>query len=299
MKNSVCRPCRMMILAVAASLAGCRQEADRPSPRGTTNNAPAVDLDAEISHATKTQRPLVVLITETEPGAADTQARGLLEDTMGDGPRDRVTPVLIDLANSRNRATAACFHFTEMPLLVCLSPAGVILSRDEPPITKDLVRKRIEQGVRLAPEVDKEFASLQGAVAKNANDLAAKLKLADFLIAHQNAREAIPLLAAVAASDAVEMKDRVRAWVELARAHFWVLESEKCRHVAKDLIATLGPKSPEAVAGGNLVLGLQEARSKRIALARREFAAAIAAAPQSVYAKQAAEAVAKLPTEVK
>ena len=69
--------------------------------------------------------------------------------------------------------------------------------------------------------------------------------------------------------------------------------------MAKDLIATLGPKSPEAVAGGNLVLGLQETRAKRVALARREFAAAIAAAPQSVYAKQAADAVAKLPTEVK
>ena len=289
----------MMILAAAASLAGCRPNIDERSSPLPASGAPAVDLETEISRASKTQHPLIVLVTETEPGAADTQARAVLEDTPGDGPRDRVTPVLIDLANSRNRATAARFHFTELPLLVCLSPAGVILSRDEPPITKDLVRKRIEQGVQLAPEVDREFASLQGAVAKNANDLAAKLKLADFLIAHQNAREAIPLLEAVATSDAVEMKDRVRAWVELARAHFWVLESEKCRHVAKDLIATLGPKSPEAVAGGNLVLGLQETRAKRVALARREFAAAIAAAPQSVYAKQAADAVAKLPTEVK
>ena len=201
----------MMILAAAASLAGCRPNIDERSSPLPASGAPAVDLETEISRASKTQHPLLVLVTETEPGAADTQARAVLADTPGDGPRDRVTPVLIDLANSRNRATAARFHFTELPLLVCLSPAGVILSRDEPPIAKDLVRKRIEQGVQLAPEVDREFASLQGAVAKNANDLAAKLKLADFLIAHQNAREAIPLLEAVATSDAVEMKDRVRA----------------------------------------------------------------------------------------
>lgn len=43
------------------------------------------------------------------------------------------------------------------------------------------------------------------------------------------------------------------------------------------------------------MLGMQDANAKRFALARRELEAAIAAAPESDYAKQAAEALAKLP----
>jgi len=104
---------------------------------------------------------------------------------------------------------------------------------------------------------------------------------------------------AVARSESANPARRIRAWVELARAHLWIAEPEKGRHEAEDLIAVLGPKAAEARAGGNLVLGLQDANAKRFAVARRELEAAIAAAPESDYAKQAAEAIAKLPGEGK
>jgi hypothetical protein len=120
------------------------------------------------------------------------------------------------------------------------------------------------------------------------------LALADFLLSHQNPREAIPHLAN-ARSESANPDQRVRAWVELARAHLWIAEPEKGRHEANDLIAVLGPKIAEAQAGGNLVLGLQDANAKRFALARRELEAAVAASPESEYGKQAAEALAKLP----
>jgi hypothetical protein len=85
----------------------------------------------------------------------------------------------------------------------------------------------------------------------------------------------------------------------MARAHLWIGEPEKARHEAKDLIATLGPTASEAIAGGNLVLGLQDITAKRYELARREFQAAIAAAPQSAYAAAAADELANLPKESK
>ena len=92
---------------------------------------------------------------------------------------------------------------------------------------------------------------------------------------------------------------RVQAWVALARAHLWIAEPEKGRHAAKDLIAVLGPKTPEALAGGDLVLGLQDTNGKRTSLARAEFEAAVSAAPNSIFAQQAAEALAQLPQERK
>ena len=89
------------------------------------------------------------------------------------------------------------------------------------------------------------------------------------------------------------------AWVALARTHLWIAEPEKGRHEAQELMTVLGPKSMEAYAGCYLALGIQDGSAKRIALARREFQAAMAAAPQSVYAKQAAQALAALPGEAK
>ena len=56
---------------------------------------------------------------------------------------------------------------------------------------------------------------------------------------------------------------------------------------------------PRTIAGGNLALGLQDATAKRFTLARKEFEAAIAASPDSAYAKQATAALAQLPKESK
>jgi uncharacterized protein (TIGR02996 family) len=260
-----------------------------------THIAGAVDLDAAIAHAFESKRPILVLIVDSGLGAADNDARAFLEDPRVQGKRDRMTSVLIDLRVSRNRATAARFHVTDTPMLVCLSPKGVIVHRDEKPITIDLLLERIDDTVHGGYELDNQFASLEEAIAKNPNDPTARLNLADFLLDHHNAREAIASLASVAGSESVETSVRVRASVARARAHLWIAEPEKGRHVADDLIATLGQKSPEARAGGSLVLGLQDANAKRVALARREFEEAIAAAPESVYAKQAADAISKLP----
>ncbi len=60
-------------------------------------------------------------------------------------------------------------------------------------------------------------------------------------------------------------------------------------------MSTLGPTSPEAMAGGNLVRGEQDTRAKRYDRAREELTAAVAAAPQSPYGREAADALAKLP----
>lgn len=300
MKNPWRQRSAMSTVALAVLLAGCRSEPIRPAPQATANNAAVVDLDALLK-SFDLPRPMLVIIAEPGFSSADNDAIALLEDSTVKSRCDRITPILLDIGISRNRATATRFHLTDTdtPMLVCLSPGGVIISRDEKPITRELVLKRIDEAVQSAPQLDARRRLLEEAVARNANDVNAKVNLADFLVARQNAREAVPYLESVAHAEAVDARVRVRAWVELARAHLWIAESEKSRHEAKDLIATLGPTIPEALAGGKLVLGMQDARGKRFALARSEFADAMAAAPDSVYAKQAAEAAAKLPTEGK
>jgi hypothetical protein len=137
------------------------------------------------------------------------------------------------------------------------------------------------------------------AVAREGDASDAQWELAQFLLAQQNAREAIPRLESIAHSESVAPGRRVQAWVELARAHLWIAEPEKGRHEAEALIAVLGSNTPEARAGGNLVLGTQDANAKRFALARQELSAAIADAPGSDYARQASDALAKIPREGK
>jgi hypothetical protein len=223
----------------------------------------------------------------------------LLEALAAKGKLGNVVPVVLDLGVSRNRAVAARFHATNTPVLFGLSPTGLIVTCDEKVITKDLVLNRVEEAAQRGRELDAKLVLLEGAIAKDGNDATAQWALADFLLGQKNAREAIPHLEVVAHNEAADTTLRVRAWVELVRAHFWIAEAEKGRHEANDLIAILGPKTPDARAGGNLVLGMQDANPRRMALARREFEAAIAASPESVYAKQAAEALGKLPGEAK
>ena len=82
--------------------------------------------------------------------------------------------------------------------------------------------------------------------------------------------------------------ERTRAWVAMGRAHLWVGEPEKARHAAQALMATLGPRSPDAMAGGNLLRGLQDAKAKRYDRAATEFQAAVdVAPPKSPYGAEA------------
>jgi tetratricopeptide (TPR) repeat protein len=281
----------VVMLAFAALLAGCNTSPDHIS------SSSAVNLDAEIARASKLRQPVLILVTESGLGLADDRARALFHTLTVNN--SSILSVLLDLSISRNRAVAARYHVTNTPVLLSLSPRGLIVARDGNPITKKLIHHRIADVVQRGPDLDAKLASLEDAAAKNRNDSTAQLELADFLLAQQNAREAIPTLVAVAHSESTDATQRVRAWVELVRAHFWIAEPEKGRHEAEDLITVLGPTTAEARAAGNFLLGLQDANAKRTELARTEFQAAIDAAPQSAYAKQAAETLVNLPGAAK
>lgn len=252
------------------------------------------DLDIAQSQAAGLALPLVLLVAESGASRNDNRSRALIESLAKENLRDKCVMLSLDLAISRNRAITARFHVTNTPVLFCLSPKGIIISRDERLIARTIVLQRVEEARQKSPEVDASLTRLEAAINTHNNDVTAIFNLTDFLLAHQNAFEAIPHLAAVAHSDVYPPDARIRAWVALARAHLWIAEPEKGRHEAEDLMAALGPVAPEAQAGGNLVLGLQDAAAKRSALARKELQAAVAAAPKSSYGEEAAKALAGL-----
>jgi tetratricopeptide (TPR) repeat protein len=279
----------LVILALVALLAGCRSVPDY-----SASGEASPDLDAEIARAAGLQRPILVLVAESGQSHADDHARTLFQTLPAEN--NGIVFILLDLGISRNRAEAARFHITDTPVLLCLSPRGLIVSRDAEPITHALLTRRVGEVAQKGPELDAKLDLLAQAASQNPNDAQARFEMANFFLAQRNDHEAIPHLESVAHNEATDPPLRIRAWTALARAHLWIAEPEKARHEAQDLIAVLGPKMPEARAGGNLVLGLQDAANvKRIPLARHEFEEAIAAAPNSVYGKQAAEELAKLP----
>ena len=277
---------------LVALFTGCRSKPQRIELQVPLQvNTPS--LDELVEQTTKGGQAIMLLVAELGQSSDDDGARIALEEPkMKD---DSIVRVLLDVGVSRNRAEATRFHIPQTPVLLCLSSRGVIVSRDEKPITVEVVRKRMKELVPMAHGLDAKLEALERPVAANATDAAAQLALADFLLAQHNAREAIPHLEAIAHAESSDVPQRLRAWVALAQAHLWVTEPEKARHEAKDLMSKLGPAAPEAIAGGNLVLGTQDTNGKRFPLARQEFEAAIAAAPDSDYAKQAREALAKLP----
>jgi hypothetical protein len=277
-------------LTLTAS-AACPLAAQSPAPAQPEDGGIALAM----GRARESNRPLLVLITERGKSRADDRARALLDSPATAAQGEDAVFLSLDLAVSRNRATAARFHVTNTPLLVSLSSRGIIIGRDEHKLTRALLLRRMEEARRQGPELDRSFAALEAAALTEPGNITAQFALTDFLLAHHNDLEAIPRLSAIAHSPACPPADRVRAWVALARAHLWIAEPEKGRHEADDLVATLGPVTPEAVAGGKLVLGLQDANARRIYLARRELEEAAAAAPESPYGKQAADALAKLP----
>jgi hypothetical protein len=249
------------------------------------------DLAAAMIRAADLNKPLMVLVAEPGQSRADDASCALLKSHAVEAQSSRCITFLLDIGVSRNRATATRFHVVDTPLLLCISPRGILLSRDEARISKKLVLQRIEEAAQQSPSIDTRFRALEQAAAENPNNISTQFDLTDFLLQHHNDLEAVPRLAVIAHSDADPAPVRVRAWVALARAHLWIAEPEKGRHEAEALMASLGPSSPEARAGRNLVLGLQDTNGKRFTIARREFEQAISAAPNSDYAKQAAEAL--------
>lgn len=254
------------------------------------------NLEMAQNRAAELKQPLLVLVAESDASRADHRALVLVDSLAAKELRDNTVVLSLDLAISRNRATAARFHITSTPVLLCLSSRGIIISRDDEKLTRRLVLQRVDEARQQSPHLDAQLAQLESA-AGAANNLKAQFALTDFLLAHQNDFEAIPRLAAIAHSNANAPADRITAWVALARAHLWIAEPEKCRHEAEALLAALGPVAPEAQAGGELVLGLQDTALKRPARARQEFEQAVAAAPESSYGQEAARALAALPRD--
>lgn len=283
-------------LGCLSAVTGC-QHAN--GPRSTSHEAVA-GAPAPLAEATMTARekglPLAVLTVDPSRGENDRAAAGAFRSVRSASPAANPAVFsLLELTESRSRALAAPLHALEAPTLVCLSPAGVIVSRDEGTITPQLVRQRIEEAAAQSPALDQHLADLQAAVDARPTDAAASMQLADFLLAHHNEQQAIPHVEDVARDDAADVSVRVRAWVALGRAHLWVVEPEKARHAAQALMAALGPRSADAIAGGNLVRGLQDTKAKRYDRAGEELRAAVAAAPDSDYGREAAELLAKLP----
>ena len=137
-----------VMFAAVALLTGCRSESDHSVP-SATQAATTPNLDAEIARASTLRQPILVLVAESGLSRADDQARTLLENLTA--KNDSIVSVLLDLSVSRNRATAARFHITNTPVLLCLSSKGLIVSRDAAPITHALLTKRVEEVARKGP----------------------------------------------------------------------------------------------------------------------------------------------------
>lgn len=295
----------MRARAVALSLAvvtftGCRSE-----PEGPVAATPALeplgsaDLDATLEEARAKHQPVLVVVTEVGQRPSEARLSARIDDA---GVRDRIHDdtvvretatrfaiVDLDLHVSRSRALAARYHLKATPLLVALSPRGVVVRRDEGDTTRESLLAHLDDALERGPAVDARLVALEAKVAAAPDDVDARLAVAGFLIGQESWREAIPHLEVVAHDARAEAAVRVHAWVDLARAHYWCGESEKGLHTARALIAELGPSDPEAIAGGNLVIARRHMETNRPDLARTELDRAIAAAPESVYGKQARE----------
>jgi hypothetical protein len=275
-------------LALALLVAGCRSANNSAQPV-------AVDLEAIVRHSFELKQPEIMLIAESGGSRADDKALAAFQSRAVQARTNSAVMVVLDVSLSRNRATAAPFHILQTPLLVCRSSMGVTVSRDAGAITRELILRRIDEAAAQGPGLDAKARSLEQAVVSTTNSAAAEFHLAQFFLAQQDQWAATDPLWDIAHSDASPVPLRIRAWVLLARAQLWAAEPEKGRHEAEALIATLGDKTPEARAGGNLVLGLQDANAKRTDLARQELQAAVSAAPDSPYGKEAAATLANLP----
>lgn len=290
MRVSWLRLRRLLVEGLIGLLVAVASPAQTPPQEGT---APKT-LDAALAQAAARHTPLLLLVAESGQSHADDAALSLVQSSAVRRRTDSLTVLILDLGVSRNRAVAARFHPIRTPLLLCLSPGGVVISRDEQRLSKKLVLQRTDEALREAPSLDARLAALKSGLKTNGDQVAGQLQLANFLLDHGNAQEAIPYFSTVAHNTADAEALRVRAWVALARAHLWIGEPEKAREEARDLAASLGSRMPEARAGAELILGIHDANLKRPALARQEFEEAIAAAPASSYAKEAVQLMQEL-----
>src|SRR5581483_1860479 len=186
---------------------------------GAAGAATPVDLEAKQSLAAKFDSPLVILVVESGRSRADNNAMTIFGTPTFTGAAEGVTTAGLDIRNSRNRATVERFHLQRTPLLLCLSSRGIIISRDDREVTADLAAARARQALEQGPGLDEQFAALKEAARENPTNAGAQFHLTDFLMAHGNAAEAIPILAGLAHAEAAAPRDRIRAWVELGRAH--------------------------------------------------------------------------------
>ena len=260
-----------------------------PPPIWSAEANTSETLDMAMAKAAALCQPLVVLVAEAGQSRTDDAALSLFDSLKRNQRTQNLVTYSLNLGISRNRAIAARFHPIRTPLLVSLSQKGVIICRDEKHLSRELMLKRMDEAFQKGPVLDAQLIALQGAVLTNTNCISAEAELADFLLAHRNALEAVPHLEPVAHCETCEDAQRVRAWVALARAHLWIGEPEKARAEAQKLIAALGARLPEARAGAKLILGIHDANLNRPALARQEFEESIRHAPASPYAKEAAE----------
>lgn len=284
---------RFALIVTALVLAACQsapQRAERVVPQ------PVDSINLARARSLKTSKPIAVLVIETDRSAADRMAQDTFQSLQ---KQNHVfIPVIIDLKVSSNRAIAAPLHAADTPTLIGLSPNGIILGRDVGNLTAEQMTASIKTAPFLAAALDEQFAQLSALNTAHPDNTEAAMRLADFLLAHQNDKEAIAVLRTVADHPCAPLTLRVKASVAMAKAQLWIGEPEKARHGTQAMIATLGPQTPEAIAGGNLVLGIQDTNAKRFPLARQEFEAAIGAAPNSTYAAEAKAAVAQLPGPV-
>lgn len=259
--------------------------------------------DAERRHGV-----LAILVFETGRSPADDAARAAFEQTMGrivqaaSEVKLAHTPAagaLLDLKVSANRAAAARYHVGDVPTLLLVSDSGLIVSRDTDDLAEESMARSVGAAVQSAEPLEARLENLREAVRSAPEDSDRRQRLADFLVTHGNSRDAIPHYKALADNKSIDLALRVRAWTEMGRAHLWIGEPEKGRYSAQALIDTLGPSTPDAIAGGNLVRGIQDYNAKRYDRSRLEFEAAVAASPKSNYAAEAAAGLVKLPAQEK
>jgi hypothetical protein len=280
----------LLNLILAAAL-GCAESKTSQAPAAPTT----IDFSAQdVGKPLAAGEPAIVLVVESHHSGADDRAWGTLQHAIS--PSDHIATVVLDISDSQNREIAARFHPNNTPLLVCMSAKGVIVSRDKGPVTSENVHRRVSELMQHGPELDAKLAGLQKEATQKPNDPAGAFAVAEFLLDQKNCREAVRYLDSIAHSDSTEVNLRLRAWIDLCRAHDWIGHPEKAAQEARDLIATLGEKLPQAKAGGELVLGTLDAAAKHMANARKELHDAIAAAPDSEYAQEAAIMLTQLPT---
>lgn len=296
-----------LALLLLAAVAGCRSsEPAPPASPPPAGSPPAPDLDAELARARAAGIPLLLVVTEPGRSAADDAAHELAHDPgirrwtdqrVGGYPqRERAIVLDLDLGVSKNRATAMRYHLGETPYFVTLSSRGVVVHRGVSPFQAAELRVALyEAETGEGPALDRKLDELEAAALTHPDDPAAHLAVADFLIARGNLREPVPHLAAVVHTTAdFPLEKRIAAWAELARCHFRAHEVEKGRAAARELISTLGPTSPDARAAGAWVQAEREIEYAHPKPALALLDEAIAASPDSIWGKRAAEARAKL-----